>query len=150
MAKNAPWQRAFGDWFQKNWSSHKQLATPLYTKIAKIFEQVIENHLAGSGKVAGMLRLADRPYFYASSKGLYYVPSAQEASDLAIKGIRYAEPDGTSQLFKVLIGPADSDSNQAAEIDVYLRYANGLWETNPTCRVQNVRNVQWLSWEKLA
>ena len=147
VAKNASWQRPFGDWFQANWATKKSYATPLYSKIAKIFELTIENHLKQSESLATVLRFADMPYFYAGARALYYVPSAAQAGQLEVKGIKYAEPDGTSQLFGALIGRPDSDDN--AELDIYIRYANGMFETNPTVRIQNLKNPEHMGWERL-
>jgi hypothetical protein len=147
VAKNANWQRPFGDWFQSNWATKKSYATPLYSKLAKVFELTIENHLKQSASLSSVLRFAENPYFYATAKSLYYVPSAEQAGELQVKGIKYAEPDGTSQLFAAIIGRPDSDDN--AELDIYIRYANGMFETNPTVRVQNLKNPQHMGWEKL-
>jgi hypothetical protein len=145
--KNSSWQRPFGDWFQINWASKKSYATPLYNKIAKAFEVTIEQHLQGSDAIANVLRFSDVPYFYMSATGLYYVPSKEEVKDLELKGIRYAEPDGSSQLFIAQIGMKGSD--KFAEIDIYVRYANGMFESNPTVRVQRLSNPQYLGWALL-
>lgn len=148
VAKNAPWQRVFGDWFQSNWQSKKAYATPLFSKIARSFEGTIEQHLQTSGQLANMLRFADDPYFYMSTTGLYFVPGLDNVKDLKLMGLKYGAPDGTSQLFVAQIGRPDSE--QYAELDIYVRYANGMFETNPTVRVQTLRNPQYISWEKLA
>lgn len=147
VAKNSPWQRVFGDWFQANWQSKKAYATPLFTKIAKAFEGTIEQHLQKSASLSHMLRFAKQPYFYLSTTGLYYVPSLDEIQDLQLKGLKYGAPDGTSQLFVAQLGRPDSEAN--AELDIYVRYANGMFEANPTVRVQTLRNPQYISWEKL-
>lgn len=147
VAKNAKWQRVFGDWFQANWTTKKAYASPLYEKIATVFEQVISNHLSNSHQLANMLRFAKSPYFYASAKSLYYVPSINEVDQLEVKRLRYAAPDGTSQRFIADIGRPDS--TMSAELDIYIRYANGMFEANPTVRVQSLKNPQFISWEKL-
>lgn len=147
VAKNANWQRPFGDWFQANWAAKKQYATPLYAKLAKAFEITIEQHLKQSGNLATMMRFAKQPYFYASSKSLYYVPSIDDVTNLEVRGLKYAEPDGSAQLFAALIGRPGSKEN--AQLDIYIRYANGMFETNPTVRIQNLKNPQFIGWEKL-
>jgi hypothetical protein len=147
LEKNAKWQRVFGDWFQSNWQSKKSYATPLYQKVAKAFETTIENHLQDNAKLTSMLRFGDVPYFYATPSNLYYVPTVESVALLQIKGIKYAEPDGTSQRFIANIGRPDSDQN--AGLDIYIRYANGMFESNPTVRVQSLKNPQFISWELL-
>jgi hypothetical protein len=148
VAKNAKWQRVFGDWFQANWQSKKHYAAPLFNKIAGAFEIAIEEHLQQSSKITNMLRFGKQPYFYVSTTGLYYVPGLDEVQDLKLKRLRYGAPDGTSQLFVAEIGR--EDSIESALLDIYIRYANGMFESNPTVRVQTLRNPQYISWEKLA
>lgn len=148
VAKNSSWQRVFGDWFQANWQSKKQYSVPLFTKIAQEFQTTIENHLQQSKSLTHMLRFASQPYFYISSSGLYYVPSINEVEDLMLRGLKYGAPDGTSQLFIAQIARPDSEA--AAELDIYVRYANGMFEANPTVRVQTLRNPQYIGWEKLS
>lgn len=147
ISKNAQWQRVFGDWFQANWATKKSYATPLYSKIAKVFEVTIEQTLNKSGKLASILRFGDKPYYYLSAKGLYYVPAKDEVADLKLKGLKYAQPDGTSQRFIAVIGRPDSEDD--AELDIYVRYANGMFESNPTVRVQSLKNPQFIGWELL-
>lgn len=146
--KNATWQRVFGNWFQENWSTHKQLAQPMFQKLGKAFELTIKTTLERDNSLKNILRLDRQPYFYASSTGLYYVPDETIADTLRLQSVRYAAPDGTSQLFKIGIGQANS--TELAELDVYVRYANGMFATNPTVRVQNLNNPEFLGWTKLA
>jgi hypothetical protein len=147
ISKNTQWQRVFGDWFQANWATKKDYATPLYSKIAKVFEVTIEKTLNKSGKLQSILRFGDKPYYYLSAKGLYYVPAQNDVADLKLKGLKYARPDGTSQRFIAVIGRPDSEDN--AELDIYVRYANGMFESNPTVRVQSLKNPQFIGWELL-
>jgi phosphotransferase system IIA component len=147
VGKNSQWQRVFGDWFQANWATKKDYATPLYSKIAKVFEVIIERTLNKSGKLSSILRFGEQPYYYLSAKGLYYVPAQDEVADLKLKGLKYAQPDGTSQRFIAVIGRPDSDEN--AELDIYIRYANGMFATQPTVRIQSLKNPQFIGWELL-
>lgn len=147
VGKNAPWQRVFGDWFQANWQSKKEYALPMYVDIARTFEKVIEENLQSSEKLLSMLAFEDKPYYYATPKSLYYIPSASDITDLKVKKIRYGTPDGTSQKYIAEIGYPDSKDN--ADITIYIRYANGMFETNPTVRIQSLQNPQYISWEKL-
>lgn len=144
---NSPWQRVFGEYFQQNYQQMKQYAAPLFKKIAVEIEHKIEEKLADSAAIANILRFVDDPYYYASTKAIYLVPSAKDATDIVTKGIKYANPNGTSQRFLANFGQADSDDYATA--DIYIRYANGMFETNPTVRVQSLSNPQFISWDKL-
>lgn len=149
LHSNAEWQRPFGDWYQANFMAHRYMTDDLYKKVAKVFEATIERTLGSSNALARTLQFHDKPYFYATPKTLYYVPTKAEAADLVLVGVKYAEPDGTSQLFKALVKRRDATDDAVAEIDIYVRYANGMFESNPTARVQNVRNPEFMAWEKL-
>jgi hypothetical protein len=149
LRKNDGWQRPFGDWFVVNFNEYRGFSDPLFQKVADKFVTIIEEALKDSAKLRKMLQFSKQPYFYATPKSLYYVPSYDEVEDLEVKGVSYANPNGTSQLFKVLIGRKDALDDAVAELDVYIRYANGMFETNPTVRVQSLRNPEFIAWEKL-
>lgn len=145
--KNALWQRPFGDWFQANFQSEKELLKPVVVKVSKAFTDMMKDALEDSASLQKVLQFEDKPYYYASPKSLYYVPAANDADDIKLKGIRFGNPDGTSLLFKADIGRVDSDD--AAEINIYIRYANGLFAVNPTARVQTLKNPEFIAWDKL-
>jgi hypothetical protein len=145
---NSAWQRPFGDWFQANWSTKKSLATPLFKEVARVYGAIISNHLKNSEHLMHILRFGNKPYYYCTPKKLYYVPSVSEALQLELKGMQYGEADGTSQLFLANIGRVGSDDY--ATVDIYMRYANGMFSSNPTVRVQSLRNPQYISWEDLS
>ena len=147
VGKNEKWQRVFGDWFQANWSTKKQYAQDLYLGIAKTFEQVIENALQDRTKLASTLAFEDQSYFYATPKSLYFVPSVKDLGDIKIKSLKYGQPDGTSQKYLAEIGLPGSKENAA--ILIYIRYANGMFETNPTVRIQSLKNPEHIGWQKL-
>lgn len=145
--KNALWQRPFGDWFQANFQSEKELLKPVVVKVSKAFVDTMSDALKDSTALKKVLQFEDKPYYYASPKSLYYVPAAADADDIELKGIHFANPDGTSLLFKATMGRVDS--GDAAEINIYIRYANGLFAVNPTARVQTLKNPQFIAWDKL-
>jgi hypothetical protein len=155
-ATNKKWQRVFGDWFQANYAAEKELATLLYSAIANMFKDTMVEHLSKDRNLDAVLAMGKRPYFYANAADIYYVPSVEEVSDLKIKNVYYGsiqaegnvvEAEGTSQKFQAEIGRPDSTEN--AKILIYIRYANGMFESNPTVRVQDLKDPQFLGWEKL-
>ena len=147
VEKNAPWQRVFGDWFVANWSSKKGYAQPLYRDLAARFATVINAHLQQSNQLKKILQFANVPYFYATEKHLYYVPSTEEAGELRLRKVTAGEPDGVSQYFYAEMGRPESD--ETAKVQIYLRSANGLFASNTTVRVQNLVDPQFISWEQL-
>ena len=145
---NAKWQRVFGDWYQLNFQQHKGLMKKLVIAVSKAFEETIATALEDSDKLKRVLQFEDKPYYYATPKKLYYVPSAADAGDIKLKGIAYGNPDGTSQLFKAKIGHEES-GDEGAVLDIYIRFANGLFATNSTARAQSLKDPELISWTLL-
>lgn len=148
--KNAEWQRVFGDWLQKNWSSDKTLndhGRTLFNKIAETFVVKIKNALSSTENLRKVLRMGAKAYFYATPKSIYFVPSINQVNNLAVQDVVYTQPKGTAQYFKTTIG---YDGGTApTEIFIYIRYANGIFARNPTVRVQKLVNPEGISWTKL-
>lgn len=148
MEKNAYWQRAFGDWFVVNFATQKGLMAPLIESISRQFTQIIKQHLSQSGNAAKLVKFVKRPFFYVNPNHVYYVPSIDDVADLTLKDVKFAAPDGATMKFIAEIGMKDSDEN--AQVEIHVRYANGVYETNPTARVQSLKNATFLSWQELA
>lgn len=146
---SAPWHRVFGDWAVANWSNPlvSQAAQPLIIKVSADFEHLIELALAQNEKLSKLLAFANNEYFYATAKNLFYVPTLQTLNELKLKRVYFAKPDGWTLKFFAEIGRRDSEEN--AQIEIHIRYANGMFASNPTVRGQDLRNPQYISWEKL-
>lgn len=145
---NNPWQRPFGDWFQANWQAKKAYADPLFSSIVGGYKEKIKKTLSNSAGIASILRFGAKPYYYLSPRHFYYVPSQKDVANLVVKDVEYGNPDGTGQKFLANIGPADSDDY--ASILIYIRYANGMFASNPTVRVQELKNPKNIAWEELS
>ena len=135
-------------------NKYEKLPNSMYPKIRQqvtdriaTFEKVIENALQDRTKLASTLAFEDQSYFYATPKSLYFVPSVKDLGDIQIKSLKYGQPDGTSQKYLAEIGLPGSKENAA--ILIYIRYANGMFETNPTVRIQQLKNPEHIGWQKL-
>ena len=148
MEKNAFWQRAFGDWFVTNYASQKHLMAPLVEAISEKFTAIMKAHLSQGGTAAKLVKFVKRPFFYVNPAHVYYVPSIDDVADLTLKDVKFAAPEGATMKFIAEIGMKDSEEN--AQVEIHVRYANGIFETNPTARVQSLKNAQFLSWEQLS
>jgi len=148
--KNAEWQRVFGDWLQKNWSTDKtlnQYGSALFTKVSQLFVNQIKNSLSNNNNLQKVLRMGDMAYFYATPKSLYFVPGVGQVNGLAVQDVVYTAPKGTAQYFKTTVGY--TGGTLPTEILIYVRYANGIFARNPTVRVQKLINPEGISWTKL-
>ena len=107
----------------------------------------IEQELSSSSKLANILRLSEKPYFYATPKSIYYVPDKKTAENLEVKKVIFGEPEGATLKFYINIGVIGSEDS--ARIELHVRYANGMFESNPTVRVQDLKDPHFIEWEKL-
>ena len=149
VATNRDWQRPFGDWCVANWKNPvvQAAAQPLITKVATDFEKIIEKTLQDNAKLANLLRFAVKPYFYATTKYLFYVPTIETVKELKVKDVHFTRPNGWTLKFLADIGRHDSE--QSARVEIHIRYANGMFACNPTVRVQSLKLPQFISWELL-
>lgn len=149
LPKNAEWQRVFGDYFQAYWGKDQtlsQLGAKLFTKIGVDFVSKIKTALAVQNNLHSAVKMGDVTYFYATPSHVFYVPAVNNKRNLQLQDLRYTSPKGTNQNFEATIGFADEEP---ASVLIYIRYANGIFQTSPTVRVQRLKNPQGLGWIKL-
>jgi hypothetical protein len=150
VKKNAAWQRVFGDWFNvtENWNKYKVFMKPYFAAIAKQFEVIIEKHIQTDNQLTKLLQFKEVPYFYLNDNDLYLVPTAEAAADIRLIDLKYTDPDGTGQRFLARLGHPGATA--FATLDVYVRYASGMFKTNPTARLQGFTNPENVAWTKLS
>ena len=149
LAKNTAWQRVFGDYFQAYWTKDKELTNlgqRLFGKIGADFVSKIKEGLADQSRLHSAVKMGPVSYFYGTPSGTYFVPSTTDNKGLKLHNLEYTSPKGTNQNFLATIGYEDETP---ASVLIYIRYANGIFQTNPTVRVQKLTNPQGLGWVKL-
>lgn len=149
LPRNAPWQRVFGDYFQSYWNKDEELKTlgsRLFSKIGQDFVSKIKAGLAEESKLHSAVKMGAVSYFYATPKAVFYVPSVTNNKGLTLVDLTYTAPKGTNQNFLATIG---YNGQSPASVLIYIRYANGIFQTNPTVRVQKLTNPEGLGWIKL-
>lgn len=149
MYSNKEWQRVFGDYFQSNWKTDeelKRLGQLLFGKISVDFLSKIKEGLAEEMNLNSVVKIGNKSYFYATPKAVFFVPSVDSKKGLKLIDLEYTNPKGTAQNFLATVG---YEGEEPASILIYIRYANGIFEANPTVRVQSLKNPQGLGWIKL-
>jgi len=147
--KNAEWQRVFGDWFIQNFhggdGTVKKLMKPVATAVSKSFTAKIQEHLATSENLKKVLQIEDQPYYYANDKHLYYVPE-YHPNMLTAKEVTYKNAEGTGQLWQLTVGRVEAEPEDCATLEIYIRWRNGMFESNATASAQNLRNPLGMAW----
>lgn len=147
--KNADWQRVFGDWFQENFHGSdgevKKLMTPVATAVSNSFTKTIQKHLANDENLKSVLQIEDIPYYYANDKKLYFVPEFKPGS-LEAKSVTYMDADGTGQKWKLTVGHISAKPEDCATVEIYIRWRNGMFESNATASAQNLENATGMAW----
>jgi hypothetical protein len=118
----------------------------LFTKIGSDLVNKIKLGLADQMNLNSVVKIGDKSYFYATPKAVFYVPSVSSKKGLKLMDLQYTSPKGTNQNFLATIGYEDEEP---ASVTIYIRYANGIFQANPTVRVQSLKNPQGLGWIKL-
>ena len=149
LHKNQEWQRVFGDYFQSQWNKDQnltELGKKLFGKIGADFVAKIKDGLANSNNLHSAVKMGSVSYFYTTPKATFYVPAVNNNKGLKLQNLEYTSPKGTNQNFEASVG---YDGEEPATVLIYIRYANGIFQTNPTVRVQKLTNPQGLGWIKL-
>jgi hypothetical protein len=149
-------QRVFGDWYQAELIKNPTVISwqkALFKKFGETAIKTLNNTFAKKPEVLNKLLQMNekKSYFYANDTKLYEVPAGKKAVKLQIVGdIVPAEADGSSQKFFVNVqntAEGDIDPSKYATLELYIRYANGLFASNPTVRIQKLTNPQYLLWK---
>jgi len=149
LHRNQEWQRVFGDYFQSQWNKDQNLTDlgkKLFGKIGADFVAKIKDGLANVNNLNSAVKMGSVSYFYTTPKATFYVPAVNNNKGLKLQHLEYTSPKGTNQNFAASIG---YDGEEPATVVIYIRYANGIFQTNPTVRVQKLTNPQGLGWIKI-
>ena len=150
-------QRVFGDWYQEIILTDKEVATwhnKLFEDFANHAIDTMNTTLANDSTILNQLlqMSEEKSYLYVTPEKAYDVPGTKSGIKVKlqqVEGITKPEVDGVSQKFYVRVQNAEKegiDETQFARLELYIRYANGLFASNPTLRIQSLENPEHLSW----
>lgn len=149
-AYNRAFHRVFGDYMVANKKKFSPMIKRLYKFIGETIVGIIQDKLNSNNELLRVLNVGIKSYFYQTPSKLYYVPSVDELKNknLIVKDIQMGTGDISSGVkFNVVIG--DSNSKDNSTLELYIRYANGVFATNSTVRVQTLKNPENIFWEKI-
>ena len=151
LGTNPEWQSVLGAHLTANKHEFKTVMTKVFKATAEGMAPAITKALADTAKVETMLNFAKKAYFYQTPKYLYLVPSKYDftKTPLEVKGVTYdiTEDRASGIMLKVNIGL--KGSSEFATIDLWIRYANRVFGSNATARVQSLTNPENIAWKKV-
>jgi len=167
---NSLMQRVFGDWYQTAIKNDQQVLAyqeKLFTEFSKLAIATIGKALTKPEALTKLLQMSEeKPYYYYMPQGknksgktipekLYEVPGTNDANSKINVNLKMASPieykqvKGTGQKFHVKVknvANGEPGPEEYATVTLYVRYANGLFAENPTARVQELKNPEYLLW----
>ena len=149
---NLPQHRVFGDWYVKfGAKAQDPYMMPFKQAVMGQIERIMESVLQDQTKVKSLLQMGDKPYFYAQQKGIYEVPTADEVGDLisTVKPLTAKRQETGINFNAYFTKPENKDTKNFASVEVRFRWRNGLFASQSTIAVQNLKNAEALGWKKL-
>jgi hypothetical protein len=126
----------------------------VYERFTKNVIGLITDALGDSTHIMKLLGISDIPYFYQTTDHLYYVPSADlfTKDELVLVEIKSEKPKGSSGIvLKTKVAKKSlKNSGKYAEFEIRIRYTNKPFGKNSTVKIQEVKNMQNISWELLS
>ena len=150
----------------------------LFKAFADSTIETIQKTVTDPAVLSKLLQMAEkRPYYYYHSTStkkkpeargeLYDVPGTGDTTAININlkpanpanqgYLVYKEVKGTSQMFHLyVVNDPDAtgivnvpSEDDCAIVQIFVRYANGLWAANPTVRIQSLKNPEHLLWNPI-
>ena len=124
---------------------------PFKQAVMGLIEKKMESVLQDQSKTKGLLQMGDKPYFYASPKGIYEVPTADEVGDLvsSTQPLTAKRQETGINFLAYFSKPENKDTKNFASVEVRFRWRNGLFASDSTIAIQSLKNAEALGWRKI-
>ena len=150
LEKSNEYQRCLGDYFIRNGKNYSDLSQAVLVETSvKIRDAIEKKIIPNAKKLAKLGGFGSAPYYYQLAKPfkVAYVPDYNTANDIEIVDI--TSPSSFSSGLKYKISLRRRGIQEFATVEVYIRYAQGVFGSSPTFRVQSLKGHQYLYWELL-
>jgi hypothetical protein len=150
--KNLDQHRVFGDWYVEVGAKEKDpYMMPFKQAVMGLVERKMESVLQDQSKTKSLLQMGEKPYFYASPKGIYEVPTADEVGDLvsSTQPLTAKRQETGINFLAYFSKPENKDTKNFASVEVRFRWRNGLFASNSTIAIQSLKNAEALGWRKI-
>ena len=136
----------FGAYLVVNKNKFTKFAKNFYEKVGSIVYKIVDRNLGAN--ISSALNLMQKPYYYLSDKAMYRVKSIKEAGNLDFSVSYNYNPNDVTGV-QYIISFNNKESKKVAQVTLYMRYANRVFASSPTLRVQNYKGLENIIWEKL-
>lgn len=150
LQKSNEYQRCLGSYYLENYSKFASLSNDVLSQTAdKIRDAIEKKIIPNAAKLAKLGGFGSRPYYYQLAKPfkVAFVPSASTADDIEIVGITSPSKMGAGLMF--LIKMRRRGMEGTATVEAHIRYAQGVFGSSPTFRIQSLKGHENLYWEVL-
>jgi len=155
ISSNTKWKTVFGIYFVQNKDNRiiRKLTKELYNSVAaQIFDKITET-MTKDTAINSMMGIITKPYYYLNNKDLYRLPSRHELENKLEFKTTYSEVTDSSKNITGLKFKCEGNIKGIKEkgsFEIQIRYADGVFASSPTVRVQQTKNLQYLGWKHLS
>jgi hypothetical protein len=150
LQKSNEYQRVLGEYFLANKDNYKKYTDNLLMATSDKIKDAIENKvIPNANKLAKLGGFGSQAYYYQLAKPfkVAYVPDKNTANDIEV--VKITPPSAMSGGLKYLIALRRRGLEGFATVEVHIRYAQGVFASSPSFRIQTLRGHENLYWEVL-
>lgn len=150
LVKSNSYQRVLGQYFLQNKAKYKKQTDALLAATSDKIKEAIETKVIPNiDKLAKLGGFGSQPYYYQLAKPfkVAYVPDKDTANDIEV--VKITPPSTMSGGLKYLIALRRRGIQGFATVEVHIRYAQGIFGSSPSFRIQTLKGHQNLYWEIL-
>lgn len=150
LTKSYAYQRFLGDYYLANKDKYTQYSNALLMATSDAIRDAIEKKvIPNAAKLAKLGGFGNKAYYYQLAKPfkVAFVPDMNTANDIEI--VKITPPSVMSGGLKYLIALRRRGMEGYATVEAHIRYAQGVFSSSPSFRIQSLKGAQNLYWEIL-
>lgn len=150
LQKSNEFQRCLGSYYLENYSKYSDLSKNVLVQTSDKIKDAIEKKIIpNAAKLAKLGGFGSQPYYYQLAKPfkVAFVPDANTANDIEVVGITSPSKMGAGLMFLIKLRRRGVEGT--ATVEAHIRYAQGVFGSSPTFRIQSLKGHENLYWEVL-
>jgi len=150
LQKSNEYQRVLGQYFLAHKNDYKSYTDKLLDATSEKIKDAIEKKvIPNANKLAKLGGFGSQAYYYQLAKPfkVAYVPDKDTANDIEV--VKITPPSAMSGGLKYIIELRRRGMEGVAKVEVHIRYAQGIFASSPSFRIQSLKGHENLYWEVL-